>query len=250
MQIATVHFVIKRVVNFLINLAPNIIRFPATRQEREENAREFRNICEINGIIGCIDGTYIPIRTPAKKIRHTYVNRHDETALTLQGICDAKGRFIDAFTGVSSKIHDARVYDMSFIKDKICTMGDEYHIIGDAAYPISVNLLTPYNGHLTPVQANFNHNFCRARVRIENTFGLLKGRFRQLTRLDMWSVISMAKFIISCCVLHNLCIDRNDVLDYYDHEEVLFPIEQCIDNVNRTRLLGQMKRDRLALDLI
>lgn len=250
MQVATVHLIIKRVTNFLLNLAPIIIRFPATEQERQEKAQEFRNICGIDGIVGCIDGTYIPIRTPAKKIRHTYVNRHDETALTLQGICDAKKRFIDCFTGISSKTHDARVYDMSFVKDKVSAMGDFYHIIGDAAYPISINLLTPYNGKLIPVQANFNNRFCKARVTIENAFGLLKCRFRQLTRLDMWSVISMSKFIISCCVLHNLCIEENDIFEYLEYEEVPFPIQQCIHSNNRIRMLGQLKRDRIALDLI
>ncbi|KAH6931312.1 hypothetical protein HPB50_023511 [Hyalomma asiaticum] len=30
------------------------------------------------GVIGCIDGTYIPMRCPANKIRSTYINRHDE----------------------------------------------------------------------------------------------------------------------------------------------------------------------------
>jgi len=250
MQIATVHLIIKRVTNFLVDLAPTIIRFPVTEQERQEKAQEFRNICGIDGIVGAIDGTYIPIRTPVKKIRHTYVNRHDETAITLQGICDVKKRFIDCFTGVSSKLHDARVYDMSFIKEKVSTMGDYYHIIGDAAYPISINLLTPYNGNLTPMQANFNKHFCKARVKIENTFGLLKCRFRQLTKLDMWSVILMSKFVISCCVLHNLCIEENNTLEYFNYEELPFPPQHCTYGNKRIRILGQAKRDRIALDLI
>lgn len=142
------------------------------------------------------------------------------------------------------------VYMMSFIKEKISAMGDYYHIIGDAAYSISTNLLTPYSGNLTPVEANFNNNFCHARVKIKNAFGLLKCRFRQLNRLDMWSVIFMSKFIISCCILHNLYIDRNDVLDYYEYEEVPFPIYQYNYNDNRRRMLGKMNRDTIAFDLI
>lgn len=51
MQVATVHLIIKRVTNFLLNLAPIIIRFPATEQERQEKAQEFRNICGIDGIV-------------------------------------------------------------------------------------------------------------------------------------------------------------------------------------------------------
>ena len=49
--------------------------------------------------IGAIDGSFIPIRTPAHKSRTDYVNRHDQISLTLQGICDSNRKFLDAFTG-------------------------------------------------------------------------------------------------------------------------------------------------------
>lgn len=99
----------------------------------------------------------MPIRTPRKKARTTYTNRHDETTINLQGICDSKTRFLDCFTGTSGKMHDANVYKRSFFYDKVNAMGDNYHLVGDAAYPISINLLTPYRGNnLTRVQQNFN----------------------------------------------------------------------------------------------
>ncbi|CAG5108169.1 Protein of unknown function, partial [Cotesia congregata] len=99
----------------------------------------------IPGIVGCIDGTFIETRCPVHKMPSTYVNRHHQISLTLQAICDARKKFIDCFTGVSGKCHDSRV-------------SDEYHIIGDAAYPISKNVLTPYrnNENLTIVQRRFN----------------------------------------------------------------------------------------------
>lgn len=250
MSLSTVHEVIKRVMDFLVDLSPSVIQFPATEAEREIKAAEFRRITSIDGIIGCIDGCYIPIRTPAHKIRSTYVNRHDQTALTLQGICDAQMKFLDCFTGISSKIHDSRVYDLSFIKNKVSQMGDNYHIIGDAAYPISVNLLTPYRGQLNEVQRNFNKEFCRARVKIENSFGILQNRFRQLIRLDMWSVSAMSNFIISCCVLHNICIEKGDVLIDREYIEITLNEEAPNLSDNRRRQLGQMKRDRMAVDLM
>jgi len=101
-------------------------------------------------------------------------------------------------------------------------MGKDYHIIGDAAYPLSINLITPYKnyGTLNATETTFNNAFCKARVKIENTFGILKARFRQLIRLEMWSVLKMSKFIIACCVLHNLCIDRNDNLEVTECIEI------------------------------
>jgi len=58
---------------------------------------------------------YIPIRTPAYKIKSTYVNRHDMPSITLQAICDANKIFVDIFTGLPSKIHDAHIFQLFHI---------------------------------------------------------------------------------------------------------------------------------------
>lgn len=94
--------------------------------------------------LGCIDGMSIHVRTPAHKIRSTYVNRHDFPSITLQGICNCKRKFIDVFTGPSGKIHDSRVYKLSFISQELPNIcGITYHILGDNAYAIKSWLLTP-----------------------------------------------------------------------------------------------------------
>lgn len=99
-------------------------------------------------MIGCIDGTYINMKTPANKIKSTYVNRHDTPALTMQGICDAHKKFIDVFTGVSGKLHDSRIFHLSFINKTIKSIPNKkFHLLGDAAYPLSNYLLTPYRDY-------------------------------------------------------------------------------------------------------
>ncbi|RLU21199.1 hypothetical protein DMN91_005572, partial [Ooceraea biroi] len=180
---STFHAVCDNIMDFLNNLARYIITFPETLEEKTEISREFENINGFPGILGCIDGTYITIRTPAHKIKSTYVNRHDISSLTLQAICDSKKKFLDIFTGPPSKIHDARVFNLSFISTTLPNIcGNEWHILGDTAYPLKKYLITPYKdyGNLTEEQRNFNYKFCVCRVKIENAFGLLKARFRQL----------------------------------------------------------------------
>lgn len=118
-------------------MAPKVIKFPELQEEKHSIATEFEKISGIPNIIGAIDGTYINIRAPAHKIRSTYVNRLDNVSLTLQAICDARKRFIDVFTGTPSRMHDARVFDTSFISKKlpqICL--PQFYIIGDGAYPL------------------------------------------------------------------------------------------------------------------
>ncbi|KAH7938200.1 hypothetical protein HPB49_021597 [Dermacentor silvarum] len=129
----------------------------------------------VPGVIGCIDGTYINIRCPARKVRSTYINRHNDISMTLQAVCDHEKRFLDVTVGNPSKMHDAKIYRNSRLAARlpqICASGN-YHILGDAAYPLRQYLLTPYRdyGKLTSQQKSFNARFSATRVRIENAFG-------------------------------------------------------------------------------
>lgn len=89
----------------------------------------------------------------------------------------------------------------------------DYYLLGDSAYPNTTYLIAPYkdNGHLTRRQRNFNSS---TRVAIEQTCGMLKGRFRILRYVNMYDVKIIPKIVISCCVLHNICTDLNDTDTY------------------------------------
>ncbi|KAH7971439.1 hypothetical protein HPB49_024102 [Dermacentor silvarum] len=153
---------------------------------------------------------------PAGKVRSVYVNRHHYPSLTLQGICDNRKRFLDASTGAPSKVNDSRIFRLSTISKKLPQLcAGKYHILGDAAYPSREFLMTPIRdyGSLYASDKAFSTKLSSTRVLIENAFGELKGRFRQLQRLDLTTVDNMTKFILACCVLHNICIDNGDLPD-------------------------------------
>ncbi|KAK5648280.1 hypothetical protein RI129_003172 [Pyrocoelia pectoralis] len=205
----TFHRQCERVINFLVHLAPEVIVFPRTAEEKRLIAEEFEKVSGFPDVLGCVDGTSMTIRTPANKIKLTYVNRHDIPSITLQGICDANRHFVDVFTGTPGKIHDSRVFDLSPISKEIPTIFEKkYHLLGDSAYSIREYLLTPYRdyGNLTNEKILFNKKF-----------GLLKGRFRQLSCLEFHCVDKITKFITVCCVLDNLCINRVDFIEEHDN---------------------------------
>ncbi|XP_011858511.1 PREDICTED: putative nuclease HARBI1 isoform X5 [Vollenhovia emeryi] len=193
----------ERVVNFLIDMAPIIIKFP---ENKEHSANEFLQIAGFPNVLGCID----------------------------------------------AKIHDSRVLKLSDINENLPAICEgKYHLLGDAAYSIREWLLIPYRdyGNLTNKQREFNKRFCATRVLIENTFGLLKARFRQLTELHLHSIDKISKFIISCCVLHNLCIDNDDDINL-EFEDVIDDNEELNDVVREEqeallRRLGEIKRNAL-----
>ncbi|EEC18881.1 hypothetical protein IscW_ISCW024892, partial [Ixodes scapularis] len=109
-------------------------------------------------------------------------NRHHFPSFTLQAVCDRRKRFVDVFTGHPSKVHDGRVFRTSSIAAKLPQICSRI----------------------------FNAKFSGTRVLIENAFADLKNRFRRLKQLEFWGVDFSTKFIIACCVLHNLCIDGGD----------------------------------------
>jgi len=131
------------------------------------------------------------------------------------------------------------------LSNEIQNISENYHLLGDAAYPLKKYLLTPYRdyGNLTAAQQNYNHKLSTTRVKIENTFALLKQRFRQLMFLEFITVKRSANFIISCCVLHNLCIMNNDDLNE-DIDDVEYNERHIYNEQNpNDRIEGEIKRD-------
>ncbi|XP_037268956.1 putative nuclease HARBI1 isoform X1 [Rhipicephalus microplus] len=259
MATATAFRVVERTLEYFLDIAEEVISFPG---DLDQLSADFEQVSGVPNTIGCIDGSYISIRCPAKKVRSTYVNRHSYPSLTLQALCDHKKKFLDVTTGHPSKIHDSRIFRTSRLSSKlphVCCSG-KYHVLGDAAYPLRDYLITPFRnyGHLDARQRAFNYHFSATRVKIENAFGDLKARFRQLLHLDFLFVDKMNKFIIACCVLHNMCINCGDVdvPPYIDDEHAPWEWEAQPDDVppnngplasteDALRRQGEEKRERL-----
>jgi len=58
--------------------------------------------------------------------------------------------------------------------------------------------------HLTREQKRFNHRLSFARIIIERSIGLLKGRYL-LDKLPVTRT-NLIPYIITCCILHNICL--------------------------------------------
>ena len=59
----------------------------------------------------------------------------------------------------------------------------------------------------------------KARVVIEQAFGLLKGRWRRLKAVPA-NVEKIPNIIVACCALHNLCLlEEDEVEDFKDMDK-------------------------------
>lgn len=133
-------------------------------------------------------------------------------------MCDHRMIITHCFVGYPGSVHDQRVFRQSetalYLNNKEKFPFDS-HIIGDAVYELHEHLLVPFkdNGHLTVAQKQYNFRLSSARVVVERCFALLKGRMRSLMHcLPMKRVDLMSEYIVACCVIHNICLLRNDEL--------------------------------------
>ncbi|CAG9766703.1 unnamed protein product [Ceutorhynchus assimilis] len=214
-QKSTVCKVVYQFVNAVNKiLTPKHIRFPNSA-EAKQSASLFQHKSKIPNIIGAIDGTHIPILPPSEGYRD-FINRKGWASWILQGIVDAKYKFIDISIKQPGRSHDfaallaSNIYkniDKLLPKETVSVNGEDlpYVIIGDPAYPLLPWLLKSYSGpNLTPIEESFNVHMNSARVAIEIAFGRLKARWRCLMKRNDMHFSFVPEVIATCCTLHNI----------------------------------------------
>lgn len=152
-------------------------------------------------------------------------------------------------------MHDARVFRNSpiyqhLINERNPLLLPEEHIIGDSAYPLMMNVMTPFRdtGHLTNAQSRYNTKLSSIRSVIERTFGLLKGKFRRLKYMDITDFNLGKKMIAAACVLHNFIqdnIDYNDIDDGVEEIERAQNNAENIENEECPQMIAVQKRENI-----
>jgi len=87
----------------------------AVAREVEETSSHFLNRFGFPNVIGCIDGTHIPIKQPTEN-PHDYFSYKLCYTLNCQAICDAYGKFLNVEVKWPGSVHDARVFANSTSK--------------------------------------------------------------------------------------------------------------------------------------
>ena len=115
--------------------------------------------------------------------------------------------FSDVSVGCPGRMHDANVLKNSTLWTSgytKCVQG-RYHLLADAAYPLTKWIMTPYrnNLHLTQRQVHYNTALSSKIQVIERAFGVLKKRFPKLRLgIDLVDVDEINDVIMTACVLH------------------------------------------------
>lgn len=133
--------------------------------------------------------------------------------------CDAFYKFTMVDIGAAGSNHDSYVFRTSAFGERLmrnelpipkpkALPGTEvvmpHYLSADAAFPLHENILKPYPGHYLGVSKNiFNYRISRGRRTIENAFGIMCQRWRQLLKPIVANVDTCEKITKACVALHN-----------------------------------------------
>ncbi|KAJ8938018.1 hypothetical protein NQ314_011630 [Rhamnusium bicolor] len=84
-------------------------------------------------------------------------------------------------------------------------------LVGDEAFPLVINLLQPYPRSLALgiEELVFNYRLSRARLTIENTFGILASKWRIFSRSIIAKLENAENIIKATVCLHNFIMKKN-----------------------------------------
>ncbi|KAE8738765.1 hypothetical protein FOCC_FOCC015747 [Frankliniella occidentalis] len=220
----TLYYFYFYVIMALRELAPNYISWPDA-EERRVIKDTFERATGFPGIIGSIDGTHITVTAPLVDAA-SYRNRHDSYSINVQAVVDSTLLVRHLHVGEVGSMHDNRVFRRSPLYSDMLTgppgqfISDDEHIVGDGAYTQTEFLMVPFrnNGHLTPVQLNYNRKLSQSRVRVENAFARAKGKWRRLKFMHARKQEVVVDHITASFVLHNFTILHGEPI--IDEEEL------------------------------
>lgn len=67
------------------------------------------NLSKFPNVLGCIDGTHVPIKTPCKA-EHLFINRKNFHSINVQGECDSDLRFTNLVAKWPGISHDSFIW--------------------------------------------------------------------------------------------------------------------------------------------
>lgn len=218
-SLSSAHRSIVSVTHWLVRHAHKHIKWPREEAEQIDIENKFQQNNGFPHVLGTIDGSHIQIRKPQENAID-YYNRKKYYSILLQGVVGPDRKFYDIHVGEPGSMHDGRMLKKTELYKKCAEnpellLNSQRVILGDSAYPCLSWLIPPFRdlGNLSDAQKLFNKKHSATRVVVEHAFGLLKNKFRRLNKFENFTIDFVVNCVIAACVLHNICIDKNDVIE-------------------------------------
>ena len=135
---------IHRMINHFAKNRRRFIRFPSTH-ELERISLKFREKKGFPKVIGCVDGTHIEVKVPKNDVSETFRNRKGRMTLNVQMVCGPNELIYDIVASWPGSAHDSAIWTSCLLRSQFESgiFPNEYHLLGDSAYPLTEYMMTP-----------------------------------------------------------------------------------------------------------
>lgn len=216
---STVCRIVKKVTHHIAVLRPDFIQMPTTEEEIRQTKVKFFNVCQFPGVLGCVDGTHIPIESPGGNESELYRNRKTWFSINVQVVCSSDMQFCNIDARWPGSTHDSTVFNASFLRAQL-ENGDfeNGYLLGDSAYACKSYMMTPLLNPITHAENQYNEANIKTRNVVERAIGLWKRRFPSVALKMRTKIPRTLSIIVATAVLHNICIIGGDNMpaDYMD----------------------------------
>nr|XP_049462188.1 uncharacterized protein LOC120956968 [Anopheles coluzzii] len=171
------------------------VKMPSTAEEWKEKSKKFEQRWNFPHAIGSIDGKHVQVEKPSNS-GSEYYNYQHYFSIVLLAVVDADYNFLHADIGGKGGISDGGVFKNTRLYQRLennslnvpepeplrvpYAMRVPYFLLGDKAFAFTRYCIRPFGGMHAEgtIERVFNKRHSRARMIVENVFGILANRFR------------------------------------------------------------------------
>jgi hypothetical protein len=195
-----------------------------TIEDFEQISRAFEERWNFPNSMGSMDGKHIRIKCPTNS-GSVFYNYKSFFNIVLLAVADAKYKFIVVDIGAEGSASDSGVFSSSSFGKSILESTIELPqqkvigthslspvFVGDQASPLRNNLMRPFrrNEHdLSRSKRIFNYRLSRARMSVENAFGVLAAPWRIFCRPIDSKLETVNNITMACVCLHNYLVGES-----------------------------------------
>lgn len=208
-----------------------MFQLPGSEAEWLAIERKFEEKPNFPHCLGSIDGKHVVFQATFNS-GSDYYNYKGTFSIVLLAVVDSDYKFIFANVGCQGRISDGGVFkntsfykklvnnelnlpsDMPLLEQRIPM---PYVFVADDAFPLLKNILKTYSGYQLKgsVERVFKCRVSRARIVVENVFGILSSVFRVLRKPMLLQEDKATSVVLACVYLHNFLRRNSDAQSIY-----------------------------------
>jgi len=217
--------IIRETVPALISILQECLPSPNEEIWNQKAAR-FSILWNFPNACGALDGKHVRVKAPPGS-GSLYYNYKSYFSIVLLAIADADFQFTAVDIGAYGSESDGGILWKSSMGKRLregtlglpqptTISGSEVNVphvlLGDDAFPLRTSLMKPYKGnYLSKDKRIFNYRLSRARMTVENAFGILAARWR-IFHSVIEAETEFVKQLVMCTVLlHNFLMSKKDL---------------------------------------